>query len=167
MIKRPRLNNQIRALELRVIDDAGKNVGILKTEEALRIAYEKGLDLIEIAPTATPPVAKITEYGKYLYQERKKEKEGRSGQKTGRKIVRFTVRTSGSDLEFRAKQIDKFLQKRYKVQIQMVLKGREKTLRDFANKRFQNFLPLISEPYKIEQPLKSFPMGMFMTIGKN
>ncbi len=139
-------------------------MGILKTEDALRIAYEKGLDLIEIAPTATPPVAKITEHGKYLYDERKKEKEGRKRQKTGRKTVRFSVRTSGSDLEFRAKQIDKFLQKRYKVQIQMILRGREKSLRDFSNKRLSSFLALIQEPYKVEQEQKFFPMGVSLTI---
>jgi translation initiation factor IF-3 len=170
LIKSLRLNNQIRALELRVIDDEGKNLGILKTEDALKIAYEKDLDLIEIAPTATPPVAKIMEHGKYLYEERKREKEGRKRQKTGRKTVRFSVRTSGSDLEFRAKQVDKFLQKRYKVQIQMVLRGREKSLRDFSNKRLREFLALIQEPYKIEQEQKFFPMGISMTVvssGKN
>lgn len=166
MIKRPRLNNQIQAQELRVIDDEGKNLGVLKTEEALRIAQNKGLDLIEISPTADPPVAKILEYGKYLYSEKKKEKEGRRGQKSELKMVRFSVRTSGSDLEFRANQVDKFLKKRYKVRIQMTLRGREKALRDFANKRLENFLSQITESYKIDQEPRSFPMGIFMIISK-
>lgn len=166
MIKRPRLNNQIRAAELRVIDEDGKNLGILNTQEALRIARDKGADLIEISPTANPPVAKIMEYGKFLYQQKRKDKEGRKGQKSETKIIRFSVRTTGSDLAFRAGQVDKFLQKRYKVRIQMVLRGREKSLRDFANKRLENFLSLITESYKIEQEPKNFPMGTMMIINK-
>lgn len=124
------------------------------------------MDLIEISPTADPPVAKITEYGKYLYQEKKREKEGRKGQKSETKTVQFSVRTSGSDLEFRANQVDKFLKKRYRVRIKMTLRGREKALRDFANKRLQNFLSLITESYKVEQAPKNFPMGIFMIIAK-
>jgi translation initiation factor IF-3 len=104
------------------------------------------------------------EYGKFLYQEKKKDKEGRKGQKSETKMVRFSVRTSGSDLEMRARQVDKFLQKRYKIRIQMTLRGREKALRDFANKRLQNFLSLIKESYKIEQEPRSFPMGIIMGI---
>ena len=149
-----------------MIDDEGKNLGILKTEEALKIAQDKELDLIEISPTANPPVAKILEYGKYLYSEKKKEKEGRKGQKSELKMVRFSVRTSGRDLEFRANQVDKFLKKRYKVRVQMTLRGREKALRDFANKRLENFLSQITESYKVDQEPRSFPMGIFMIISK-
>lgn len=132
----------------------------------MRIAQDKQLDLIEISPTANPPVAKLMEYGKFLYQEKRRDKEGRKGQKSETKIIRFSVRTTGSDLVFRANQVDKFLQKRYKVRIQMVLRGREKSLRDFANKRLKNFLSLITEPYKEEQEPKNFPMGMMMIITK-
>jgi len=125
------------------------------------------LDLIEISPTAKPPVAKIMEYGKYLYQEQKKEKEGRKRQRSELKQVRFTVRTSGNDLTLRAKQVDKFLQKRHKVRILMTMRGREKALRDFANMRLQKFLSLITESYKVEQEPKFSPMGMFMVISKS
>jgi translation initiation factor IF-3 len=106
------------------------------------------------------------EYGKYLYQEQKKQKAGRGGQKSELKMVRFSVRTSGADLEFRANQVDKFLKKRYKVRIQMTLKGREKALRDFANKRLTNFLSLIKESYKTDQEPKSFPMGIYLVISR-
>ena len=107
------------------------------------------------------------EYGKYLYQEQKKEKEGRKRQRSELKQVRFTVRTSGNDLTLRAKQVDKFLQKRHKVRILMTMRGREKALRDFANMRLQKFLSLITEPYKVEQEPKFSPMGMFMVISKS
>ncbi len=166
IIKRPRINNQIFALELRVIDDAGKNLGVLSKEEALNIARERGLDLIQIVPTAQPPVAKIMDFGKFLYQEQKRAREGRKGQKSETKQVRFSVRTSGGDFQFKAKQVDKFLQKRYKVRILLALKGREKALRDFANERLQNFLSLITESYKVEQSLKNTPMGIMMIISK-
>jgi len=165
-IKRPSINNQIRSPELRVIDEEGKNLGVLKIEEALRISREKELDLIEISPKANPPVAKIMEYGKYLYQEKKKEREGRKRQKNETKGVRFTVRTSGNDITFRAEQVDKFLKKGYRVRIQMIMKGREKALKDFANERLQNFLGLITEQYKIDQEPKRSPVGMFMVISK-
>jgi len=152
--------------ELRVIDETGNNLGVLSREESLRLKNEKGLDLIEISPAANPPVAKIMEYGKYLYQQQKKDKEGRKGQKTETKGVRFTVRTSGNDLEVRAQQVDKFLKKRYKVRIQMILKGREKSLQGFADEKLKTFLALIKESYKIEQEPKKFPMGMFMVIAR-
>ena len=161
-----RINQQIRVPELRVIDEKGNNLGVLKTEEALRLKTEKGLDLIEISPTANPPVAKIMEYGKYLYQQQKKEKEGRKGQKSETKGIRFSVRTSENDLVIRAEQVDKFLKKRYKVRIQMILKGREKSLQDFANEKLKTFLGLIKEPYKMEQEPKKFPMGIFMVISR-
>jgi len=160
------MNHQIQASELRIIDEEGKNFGVLKREEALHLAIDKGLDLIEVAPTAQPPVAKIMEYGKYLYQEQKKAREGRKGQKTETKQVRFTVRTSGNDLTLRAKQVDAFLAKRHKVRILMTMKGREKSLRDFANKRLQNFLSMIAQPYKVDQEPKGTPMGILMVIGK-
>jgi len=166
IIRRPRINNQIFALELRVIDDAGKNLGVLSKEEAVAMAREKGLDLIEIAPTAQPPVVKIMELGKFLYQEQKKAREGRKGQKSETKQVRFSIRTSSGDFQFKAKQVDKFLQKRYKVRILLALKGREKSLRDFANERLHNFMSLITESYKVEQPSKNTPMGIMMIIAK-
>lgn len=132
----------------------------------MKIAQEQGLDLIEIVHNAQPPVAKIMEMGKYLYQEQKKMREGRMGQKTETKGVRFSIRTSGGDLEFKAAQVDKFLKKNYKTKILLTLKGREKSLRDFSNTRLQKFLSLIKEPYKIEQGPKNMPMGIIMIITK-
>lgn len=120
--------------------------------------------MIEISPTANPPVAKIMDYGKYLYQQQKKDREGRKGKKKDTKGIRFSVRTSQNDLEMRAKQVDKFLKKGYKIRIQMTLRGREKALQDFANERLQKFIDMITEPYKMEQEPKRFPMGLFMII---
>ena len=158
------MNQQIRAPELRIIDENGKNLGVLKVEDAFRISQEKELDLIEISPNANPPVAKMMEYGKYLYQQQKKEREGRKGQRSEIKGIRFTVRTSGNDLVIRARQADKFLEKGHKVRIQMTMRGREKALREFADQRLQNFLSLIKESYKIEQEPRRSPMGIFMVI---
>jgi translation initiation factor IF-3 len=162
--RRPRTNNQIVAPELRIIDETGKNLDVLKLADALALKDEKGLDLIEIAPNAKPPVAKIMDYGKYLYQSQKKEKEGRKGQKTDLKGIRFSIRTSKNDLEMRANMVDKFLKKRYKVKIQLTMRGREKSLDAIARKKMDDFLGLLTEPYKVEQEIKRFPMGMFMSI---
>jgi translation initiation factor IF-3 len=152
--------------ELRVIDDTGKNLGVVSKEEALNKASEQGMDLIEIVPNAQPPVAKIMEFGKFVYQEKKREKEGRKGQRSETKQMRFSVRTSGGDLEFKAGQVDKFLKKRYKIRILMTLRGREKSLKDFANSKLQGFLGMIKEPYKVEQAPKMTPMGIMITLSK-
>lgn len=165
-IRRHRINEQIRAPKLRVIDADGNNLGILDIEEALRIKEEKGLDLIEIAPTASPPVAKIMNYSKYIYQQAKRDREGKKGGKSELKEIRFAIRTSSNDLGIKAGQVDKFLKKKYKVKIQLVMQGREKTLRDYARRKFTDFLSIIKEPYKTEQGLKNMPSGMYIMISR-
>lgn len=165
-MRRHRINDQIRASELRVIDENGANLGVLKIEEALRIKNEKGLDLIEISPTASPPVAKIMDYGKYMYRQVKRERVGRKGDKPELKQIRFAIQTSPNDLGIKAGQVDKFLKKKYKVKIQLTLKGREKTLINYARQKFADFLKLIKEPYKIDQNMKNMPMGIYVLISK-
>lgn len=147
-----------------MIDEKGNNLGVLNTEEALRLSQGKNLDLIEIAPTANPPVVRFMEFGKFLYQEQKKQKAGRKVQKNEIKEVRFTIRTSDHDIELRASQVDKFLKKRYKVKILLIMKGREKSLSTFANTRLQYFLGLIKEAYKVEMEPKRFPLGIWLGI---
>lgn len=149
-----------------MIDENDQNLGVLSIEEALRIKNEKGLDLIEIAPTANPPVAKIMDYGKYLYRQMKRGRAGRKSDKPELKQVRFAIQTSANDLTIKAGQVDKFLKKKYKVKIQLILKGREKTLRNYARQKFSDFMTLIKEPYRVDQELKNMPMGMFIAISR-
>lgn len=150
---------------VRVVDDKGQ-VGVLPIEEAIKIAKERGLDLIEIAPTANPPVVKIAEFGKFKYERERGEREHRSKQKeVETKMLRIGYKTGLHDLEMRANQAKKFLAGHNKVRVDMVLRGREKAHRDFAKKRFEEFLVLIPE-HTMESPVKSTPQGLTVTIIK-
>lgn len=168
VIKKPRVNNQITVQEARVIGPKGENFGILPIQEALSKARETGLDLIEISPTAVPPVTKIMDFGKYLYQQQKKEKEAtKKAHEVGVKGIQFGIGTSPHDLEMRAKKIDKFFKEGNRVRIEMRLRGREKYLdKNFLNERLNKVLHLVSEKYKVAEAPKKSPRGMCMTVEK-
>lgn len=130
------------------------------------MAQEKGLDLIEIAPNAKPPVCRIMSYGKFQYQQSKKEKDQRSNQtKIEMKGIRLSPRISQHDLNFKAKQAEKFLSKDYKVKIEMILKGREKALFDAAKEKLDKFMGLIETEVEFDQQITRQPRG-FMTVIK-
>lgn len=113
-----RLNEKIPATELRVLDFEGKQIGVLKKEEALKLAKEQGVDLIEIAPQANPPVAKIIDFGKFRYQEEKKAKEAQKKSKpSDLKEIRFTPFIGEGDYQTRLKRIDEFLTDKNKVKL--------------------------------------------------
>ncbi|MBI1755371.1 translation initiation factor IF-3 [Candidatus Azambacteria bacterium] len=167
ILKRPRLNNQIRALKVRLIDDAGENLGVVDIQAALEMAHNKKLDLVEIAPTAQPPVVKITDYGKYLYQAEKQERKQKARQKvTGMKSVKIGLSTSAHDSLTKIKQLEGFLEEGHKVKIEIFLRGRERANPGFAQGRFKKFLSLIQAPHKIEQPIKKIPSGFLVVISK-
>jgi translation initiation factor IF-3 len=153
-------------LELRVIGKDGENLGVLKCEEALEKAKEQELDLIEIAPTALPPVAKIMDYGKFIYQQEKKSRESsQTSNKTETKEIQIGIGTSPHDLEMKAKKTDNFLKQGNRIKIDLLLKGRAKGLnRDFIKGRLDRFLHIIGEKYKIIDGPKSNPRGLNVTI---
>lgn len=152
---------------MRAIDEAGKNIGELALEEAFRIAEERRLDVIEIAPTANPPVVKIMDFGKFKYVEAQKEREHRPKEHrvSEVKMLRIGFKTGRHDLELRAKQSEEFLKEGHKVKVDMVLRGREKALRDFARQRFSEFLALIPM-HSLEQGIKSTPQGFTAILRK-
>ncbi len=142
-------------------------MGILYSEKAIELAKQKGLDLVEISPTAKPPVCKIIDYGKYKYKQAKKEQKQKSKQKEIEiKGIRIGLSTSSHDLEYKAKQAKKFLNQGNKLKIEIKLKGREKAHRDLAKEKLNNFLEIISTNYKVEQEPKKNPMGLIMVISK-
>ena len=162
---RVRKNEQIHAPKVRVIDNSGENLGILDIKEALEKAKEAGLDLIEITAKADPPVVRIMEYGKYLYQQGKKDKAGKKKQTTGEtKGVRIGMTTFSHDLEVKAKMVDKFFKKGYKVKVELVMHGREKALGKIADKKIGEFLLTLKEKYKMEQEPKKYPRGLYFII---
>lgn len=159
-----RTNNRITAPELRVIDEEGVNLGVLSLAEALKMAQERGEDLIEVSPNAAPPIAKIMEYGRFLYQEQKKAK-GAKGPASGTKTIKSTLGTSEHDLELKAKKISEFLKEKNRVIIELMLRGRSKGVdRKFAQERLERVLKFVTEPYKISSPAKNGPRGISITI---
>jgi translation initiation factor IF-3 len=166
LLRKPLVNNQIRAPQVRIIDENGKQIGVLELEKALQMARERNLDLIQVTEKTEPPVCKIMDYGKYLYWFQKKEK----GIKRGGEIkgIRLGYNISQHDLETRAHQAEKFLKKGNKVRIEMILKGREKALGDFAKGKINQFLEILEKiiPIKIERELKREPRGFTMIISK-
>jgi len=161
---RTRINEYIRALEVRVIDEEGNQLGVMAPFEALQKAREMELDLVEIAPMANPPVCKIMDYGKFQYQQSRTERLNKAKQKkVDIKGIRIGVRTDEHDLEFKKDQAEKFLKKGDKVKIEIQLRGREKAHQDLARKNLEDFMKMISFPYKSEQEIKKYPGG-FNTI---
>ncbi|MEX2007959.1 MAG: translation initiation factor IF-3 [Candidatus Spechtbacterales bacterium] len=161
-IPRARANEGIRVEEVRLIGPEGENLGIVPTPQALAKAREAGLDLVEISAKAVPPVARIMEHGKFLYEQEKRERNAAKTQKTANvtKGVRISMRTSGNDLLFKAQTVDKFMKKGYKVKVELFMRGREKGLRDLARKRAEEFLTLIEGPYTLDQQPAFHPRGM-------
>ena len=170
MLKKFKINNQITAPELRVADTDGQQIGIMSRDEALKLAKEKGLDLIEFAPLAKPPVARIMDYGKFAYREEKEERKQKAKQKKETlKIVRIGLNAGLNDLKVKAGKANKFLEEGIKVQVELMLKGRakyQKTFSDLGKLKVEEFLKLLGAPVKIISELKKQPRGWNMTIAK-
>ena len=167
MYSRIPINNYIRAKEVRVVDETGKQLGIMPLEEALRISSDRNLDLIQVTEKVVHPVCKIGDFGKYLYQLQKKERKIK--QVGGElKEVRIGFNISPHDLETKAKLAEKFLKKGDKVKVAMPLRGREKALGNFAKEKINQFLNFLDSliPIKVEKDLKRDPRGFTMIIFK-
>ncbi len=148
----PRMNEKIRAREIRVIGDDGEQFGILSVNEALALATEKNLDLVEISPNATPPVCKIMDYGKFKYEKTKKEKENKKKQKNVViKEIRIKPHIDEHDKETKISQIKKFIEKEYKVKISLRLSGREKLHAESAVKILDEFADSFEETAIVEK----------------
>ena len=140
----------------------------MSIEQALTMAREQDLDLIQITEKADPPVCKISEYGKYLYQQEKKAKKTHTREGGELKEIRLTFAISQNDLETRANQAVKFLSRGDRVRIALRLRGREKALEGYAREKVQKFLEKVQQsfPVKTERELKREPRGLTMIINK-
>ena len=168
MQKRIFINNQIRAQEVRLIDETGKQMGVVPFQQALDLAQERGYDLIQVTEKVAPPVCKLGEYGKYLYQQEKKAKETKKQDSGELKEIRLTYSISNHDLEKRIKQAEKSLQKGNRLRITLRLKGRQNALQGYAKEKIENFMEKLQEstPVKIERELKKEPRGLSTTVSK-
>jgi len=165
---RVKINHQIKAPELRVLADDGTNFGVISLQVALTEAQARGLDLIEISPTAVPPVAKIMDYGKYLYDEKKKLKVAKSKTTTTEvKIIQVKIGTGDHDLELKAKKVSEWLSEGNRVKIDLFLVGRSKYMdMNFLKERLERILKLVTVEYKIAQSATKGPKGLTIYIEK-
>ncbi len=163
---RVRINHQIKAPEIRVITEDGQNLGIMSASDALKKAQEMDLDLIEISPNAAPPIAKIMDYGKFQYTEKKKQKDSKSKiQNIEIKSVQVKIATDEHDLIMKAGKASEWLKEGHRVKLLLFLSGRAKFLnKDFLNERMERLLKLITEEYKIAEAPQRGPKGITVTI---
>lgn len=155
------MNREITARELRVIGAQGENLGVISFAEALKAAETAGLDLIEISPNALPPVAKVMDYGKFQYEQKKKESVARSKAKVSEtKEVQIKVGTGDNDMKLKARKAAEWLEEGHRVRAELFLKGRYKGMDEaFLKTRLEKFLLLIPYPYKIAEPVARAPKG--------
>ena len=162
---RLRINDGIRSPELRVLIDGGESK-VMKRDEALRLATKMGLDLIEISANAKPPVAKITDYGKFVYDQKKKQKEIKAKQHTVEvKNIQIRVGTGDADLEMKANRASEWLADGQRVKAELYLRGRAKYMdKKFLHDRLGKVLSLITEDYKVVDDFKQSPKGIAILI---
>lgn len=153
---------------MRVIDSDGKQLGILPRREALRLAEERSLDLVEVAPNAEPPVAKLMDFGKYQYERAKREREARKARKEIEvKEVRLRPKTDDHDVNFKIRQARSFLEAGAKVKIRMRFRGREIYNLDVARKQFDLFEKELADAGTIEQRPSFEGRTMLMIMAPN
>jgi translation initiation factor IF-3 len=162
-----RMNEAITAEEMRVLSDLGENIGVMSTKDALALAREKELDLIEIAPKAKPPVARIISFDKFRYQKEKEEKKQQKSQSTSElKHIRITPRVAEHDLELKLKRANEFLEKGHRLEVNLFLKGREKAHKDWGKKKLEEFIAKINVPHTITMLPKYAGRGFVTQIAK-
>ena len=157
----------VRSREIRVIGDEG-NIGVMPLSDALKLAEERGVDLIEISPNTVPPIAKLMEYGKFLYAESKKERAAKAKSKTTEtKNIQVKIGTGEHDLDLKARKASEWLREGHRVKIELFLIGRSKYMDfNFLKERMERVLHLISEEYKIAEAPKKGPKGLIVVIEK-
>lgn len=162
---RLKINEGIRAPELRVLTDDGESK-VMSRDKAMALAYDQGLDLIEITAKAKPPVAKITDYGKYVYDQKKKQKEIKAKQHTVEvKSIQIRVGTGEADLQLKADRATQWLAEGHRVKAELYLRGRAKYMdKEFLNARLKNVLDQITSEYKVVDNFKKSPKGIAILI---
>jgi translation initiation factor IF-3 len=160
-----RINREIRAASVRVIDMDGKQLGVISLADALAEATKAGLDLVEVSPTAAPPVCRIMDYGKFRYQQSKKVQVSKKSQTVIQvKEIRIRPKTEAHDLEVKIKHVLKFLEQHNKVKISMMFRGREIAYTDIGRKIMENIKNTLGDGCVIDQQPKLEGRNMVMIL---
>ncbi len=163
--KEMRVNERIRVPQVRVIDQDNQQIGIINTNQALDMAREAGVDLVEVAPGSTPPVCRIMDYGKWKYDQKKKDHKAKVKQhQVVLKEVRLRPKIDKHDRDFKLKQSREFLEKGNKVQFTMLFRGREMMHLDLANEVFDEISKSLEDVGKVESPAKKMGRRMNMIM---
>jgi len=157
------INEQIRAVEVRVIDDHDGQLGVMPISQALSLANEKGLDLVEVSPLAQPPVCKIIDHGKFQYQQSRTQQKVKMLETKG---IRLSLKIGQHDLEVKQKQVEKFLTKGHNVKIELRLKGREKAFKAQAKVVIKQFLANLGTETKFEKDIDQQGAVLSIVISK-
>lgn len=160
-----RINEEIRVKEIRLIGAGGEHLGLITTQEALRLAREKGLDLVEVSPTAEPPVCRIMDYGKFLYEQAKKEREAKKAQKQIEvKEIRLRPKTDDHHVGFKVRDARRWLQEGMKVKVRVRFRGREITYPDIARNELFEVAQLLADVAIVEQEPNMEGRTMLMVL---
>lgn len=166
--KNVRINGAITGTEIRLLDNEDEQLGVVTVAQALVMAQEAGLDLVEIAPKANPPVCKVMDFGKYIYRQQKLEqKQKNKNPKNEIKGVRLGIATSPHDLEIKANQAKKFLSKGAKVKIMLMFHGREISRKELGRVKIAEFLKYLDGECQVEQGIISQGKLMSMLVKPN
>ena len=158
-----RINRQIRVPNVRVISQTGEQIGVIPTTEAMQKAEEAGLDLVEIVPNSNPPVCKIIDYGKFRYDQTKREKENKKAQHQVKvKEIKFKPNINVHDFQTKIKRAREFLEKGNKVKCSCMFRGREMLHTEFGEKLMQKVIDELEDVSHVETPMKRF--GRFINI---
>jgi translation initiation factor IF-3 len=162
---RVNINRNIRAKEVRVIDPDGNQIGVIPTYKAIAVANDFGLDLVEISPNANPPVCKIMDYGRYKYELTKKRQEAKKKQTTFQlKEIKLRPKTGEHDLKTKVNHIKKFIERKDKVKVTIIFRGREITLSQLGRELLERVIKETEEISSVEQPPKFEGRTMIMVL---
>jgi len=160
------VNEQIRAREVRLIGEDGKQIGIVPLREALNAARERNLDLVEVAPKASPPVCRIMDYGKYIYERAKREREARKAQKTIEvKEIRLRPKTDEYHRGFKIKRAREWLENGAKVKVRILFRGREITHAEIGREILREVAEQLADVAQVEQQPNMEGRSMLMVLG--
>ena len=165
-ISEPRINDRIRVPEVRLVGPAGEQVGVVRVEDALRLAAEAGLDLVEVAPEARPPVAKLMDFGKYKYEAGQKARDARRNQaNTQLKEIRFRIKIDDHDFETKTGHVRRFLEGGDKVKVMIMFRGREQSRPEAGIRLLQRLAGQVQEISVVESAPRQDGRNMTMVLG--
>lgn len=165
VIQSPRVNRRIRVPQVRLIDVDGTQVGVVATSEAMSLAEERGLDLVEVSPKARPPVCKIMDYGKYMYQANKRAKEAKRRQHvTVVKEIKMRPKIEPHDYQFKTRHAREFLGEGDKVKCTVIFRGRELAHKELGRKLMERVAEDLSDVANVEVPIRSEGRAMVMVM---